>query len=86
MDVALHHRQVIDLLFAADDILCLILQTRLAHSSYDYMFGKPAMRFLMNDYLQVVSAACKYAAWHVVNAGACPMQSALRCARELGVG
>jgi hypothetical protein len=30
----------------------LRLRTRMAHSSYDYMFGKPAMRFLMNDYLQ----------------------------------
>jgi hypothetical protein len=39
----------------ANNFLHLILQTRMAHSSYDYMFGKPAMRFLMNDYLQVVS-------------------------------
>lgn len=25
----------------------------MAHSSYDYMFGKPALRFLMSDYMQV---------------------------------
>ncbi len=25
----------------------------MAHSSYDYMFSKPALRFLMDDYMQV---------------------------------
>ncbi len=28
-------------------------QTRMAHSSYEYMFGKPALRFLLEDYMQV---------------------------------
>lgn len=28
------------------------LQTRMAHSSYGYMFGKPALRFLLEDYMQ----------------------------------
>lgn len=78
--------QIRGVVSVADSVLHLILQTRMAHSSYDYMFGKPAMRFLMNDYLQVVSTACKCVALHVVNAGACPMQSALRFTRARGGG
>jgi hypothetical protein len=30
----------------------LRLRTRMAHSSYEYMFGKPALRFLLEDYMQ----------------------------------
>jgi hypothetical protein len=54
-----NHTQLRGVVSVADSVLHLVLQTRMAHSSYDYMFGKPAMRFLMNDYLQVVSTGCK---------------------------
>ena len=57
--VRCNRRRSDNILLIADDLPHLILQTRMAHSSYDYMFGKPAMRFLMNDYLQVVSTGCK---------------------------
>lgn len=30
----------------------LRLRSRMAHSSYDFMFAKPALRFLFDDYLQ----------------------------------
>ena len=36
----------------ADHIVSCLVQTRMAHSSYDYMFAKPALRFLLEDYMQ----------------------------------
>ena len=35
----------------------LRLRSRMAHSSYEYMFAKPAMRFLFDDYVQPLGRA-----------------------------
>lgn len=32
----------------------LRMRNRMAHSSYDYMFAKPAMRFLFDDYVNAL--------------------------------
>lgn len=59
-------------MLAESALLPCVLQTRMAHSSYDYMFGKPALRFLMDDYLQVSGI-------HTSRAISCSNTCALKC-------